>query len=388
MMMMMMNSQRLTRHTHCVVVQPHTTTAIPTQMRKNAVVSGVHGSIKSDVPGLVQRQNLLSYPIHQKAMPVPPQLPLPFYHHHHHHRRQQQQQQQLLDLSILSMSLLDDDNQPPMVLENNTSSSVITTAQKEEEEEEYSDVTDLLLLCDQDFELFANLMLEEENDGQNTVDNNNNNNIIVEEEEEEEINLIPTKVEEDDDEPTFAAAAAAAAALVASHCESSPNRGTSSKNHKLSTTHKTANNNEAEVVVGEVTSGTENGVGGAATPTPVRLRAAHLEQWEQRCQELIQFQHAHGHVLVPLQYPANPCLSHWIKRQRCQYKLKTEGKHSTLTDERQALLDNLGFVWDSHCASWDSRLDELLEFGRVQGHYIVPTVYPENPPLAAWIKVR
>lgn len=121
---------------------------------------------------------------------------------------------------------------------------------------------------------------------------------------------------------------------------------------------------------------------------PVRLRASQLKQWDQRIQELIQFRNEHGHVLVPLHYPANPRLSHWIKRQCCQYKLKAEGKHSTLTEERQALLGSLGFVWDSHCASWDLRFEELLEFQRVHGHLTVPLFYPENPQLAAWLKVQ
>jgi hypothetical protein len=311
---MMMNSQRLARHTHCVVEQPHTTT---TTQRKN-VVSGFHGSV-SDVPGtMVHVQQRLLYPIQQKAMPAPPRLPLPF-----HHRRQQQQQPS--DLSILSMSLLDDDNQSllldghfrrrmassssvevevphsptdnavhecaPVVLEHNKLSFVAATTKEEEEEEEDDELPDFadLLLYDQDLEFFANLMLEEENDGHGTVDDDNNRNIL-EEEEEEEINLIPIMVKEEDDEPN----GATASFVPAFHCGSSPNRSTSSKSHKLSTTC-----NEALVVVVKVMSGTENGGAGigatgaakaaTATATPVRLRAAQMEQWEQRFQELIQF---------------------------------------------------------------------------------------------------
>jgi hypothetical protein len=68
---------------------------------------------------------------------------------------------------------------------------------------------------------------------------------------------------------------------------------------------------------------------------PNRFRESHLEKWNQRFQDLIEFREEFGHCLVPLEWPLNPSLSHWVKRQRCQYKAKREGKHSTLTDERQ-----------------------------------------------------
>jgi hypothetical protein len=34
-------------------------------------------------------------------------------------------------------------------------------------------------------------------------------------------------------------------------------------------------------------------------------------------------------------------------KQRCQFKLKQEGKHSQLTDERIGKLDALGFTWNT-----------------------------------------
>jgi hypothetical protein len=51
-----------------------------------------------------------------------------------------------------------------------------------------------------------------------------------------------------------------------------------------------------------------------ASTKQVRLRASHLEQWDQRFKELAHFHMENGHALVPLHYPANPRLSHWIKR--------------------------------------------------------------------------
>jgi hypothetical protein len=91
-----------------------------------------------------------------------------------------------------------------------------------------------------------------------------------------------------------------------------------------------------------------------------------------------------SHTCRSTYVPHVPCRH----RQRCQYKLKCDGKHNTLTDERQEMLEEMGFVWDSHNASWELRFNELCDFKRVHGHTFVPTIYPQNPQLAAWIKVR
>lgn len=75
-----------------------------------------------------------------------------------------------------------------------------------------------------------------------------------------------------------------------------------------------------------------------------------------------------------------------MKRQRYQYKLKLENKHTTLTDERTKLLSNIGFVWSSHDVVWEERLNDLMLFKRLNGHCIVPSGYEANPQLAVWIK--
>lgn len=129
-------------------------------------------------------------------------------------------------------------------------------------------------------------------------------------------------------------------------------------------------------------------VGSASTSTSTPFRNDHLEQWNQRFHELIQFRKDFNHCNVPLNWPRNPSLSHWVKRQRFQYRIKAEGKHSTLTDERQVLLEGLHFVWDSHAAGWEERLNELREFHKANGHCNVPKKYPANPSLAIWVKCQ
>jgi hypothetical protein len=60
-----------------------------------------------------------------------------------------------------------------------------------------------------------------------------------------------------------------------------------------------------------------------------------------------------------------------VKRQRYQYKLKVESKQSTMTDERIKLLENIGFIWDSHAAAWAEKLHELKEYTKAKGDWYV-----------------
>lgn len=110
------------------------------------------------------------------------------------------------------------------------------------------------------------------------------------------------------------------------------------------------------------------------------------DQWNERFQELADFRQRHGHSLVPHSHPESPSLSLWVKRQRYQYKLNKAGKHCTMTEEREAALEQLDFVWDSHAATWDERFSELIAFQSESGHCKVPTYFLPNPQLAVWVK--
>ena len=64
----------------------------------------------------------------------------------------------------------------------------------------------------------------------------------------------------------------------------------------------------------------------------------------------------------------------WVKRQRYQYKLRDDGKHSNLTDERKESLDQIGFVWSSQDEIlWEDRIQDLRAFVKRFGHARVPT---------------
>jgi hypothetical protein len=118
----------------------------------------------------------------------------------------------------------------------------------------------------------------------------------------------------------------------------------------------------------------------------LKFRAYQAENWTEKFEELLEFRNRLGHCLVPNAYEENPPLAQWVKRQRYQYKLKLEGKRSTMSDERVKALEEIGFVWDSHNAAWEERLDELLQYRENNGQCNVPSRYAKNRQLAIWVK--
>lgn len=116
-----------------------------------------------------------------------------------------------------------------------------------------------------------------------------------------------------------------------------------------------------------------------------RFRSYQVGQWQERFEELLLFGRSYGHLLVPHCYPLNQKLAQWVKRQRHQYKRKKLGHHSTLSDEREQLLLDAGFVFDSHKAVWNLRFQTLKAFHKVHGHCNIPTDFRDSS-LSVWMK--
>jgi Helicase associated domain len=88
--------------------------------------------------------------------------------------------------------------------------------------------------------------------------------------------------------------------------------------------------------------------------------------------------------LTRIRFHLAPPTSHH-RRQRYQQKLKQSGLHSTLSDEREAALTDVGFIWDSHRATWFEKLHAMEAFRSSNGHCSVPSTY-RDPSLMVWCK--
>lgn len=105
------------------------------------------------------------------------------------------------------------------------------------------------------------------------------------------------------------------------------------------------------------------------------------DRWNDRYLDLKKIVKRNGHCHVPIKYKENELLSRWTKRQRYQWKLKQEGKQSSMTDARQALLEDLGFLWDVRAMIWETRYKELVRFHKKHGHCNVNINCKEFPKL-------
>jgi hypothetical protein len=120
--------------------------------------------------------------------------------------------------------------------------------------------------------------------------------------------------------------------------------------------------------------------------SPHTFRHYQTCQWRKRFCEFLEFVQLHGHHLVPHSYPPNQKLAQWVKRQRHQHKKKAMGRHSTLSDEREQLVMDAGFVFDSHKEVWLRRFQTLQAFHAVHGHCSIPSSLYEDAAMNVWTK--
>ncbi len=118
-----------------------------------------------------------------------------------------------------------------------------------------------------------------------------------------------------------------------------------------------------------------------------KFRDYQTDQWQRRYRELKQVFLETGKSTVHHADTSKKCLARWIKRQRAQYKLRQEGKSSSMTDDRIDALNLIHFVWDSHNTVWEDRVRELEEFQKKHNHCnVTPTNYPFGSSLISWVK--
>jgi hypothetical protein len=68
--------------------------------------------------------------------------------------------------------------------------------------------------------------------------------------------------------------------------------------------------------------------------------------WEERYSEMCAFHETYGHCNISHYFPKTSSLALWAKGQRRQFKSFCHGKTSSITKDRIAKLNRLGFDWD------------------------------------------
>lgn len=118
----------------------------------------------------------------------------------------------------------------------------------------------------------------------------------------------------------------------------------------------------------------------ASIPTDCSTRRL---SWNERFEELKRYKETNGHCDVPQIYDSG--LGTWVSAQRSQFKRYIIGKSSSMTHQRKAALDRLGFSWSLRKRfSWEERFAELKGYSETHnGSCDVPNE-GDYKPLWTW----
>ena len=105
--------------------------------------------------------------------------------------------------------------------------------------------------------------------------------------------------------------------------------------------------------------------------------------WNERFEELKRYKESNGHCDVPQIYDTG--LGTWVSAQRSQFKRYVVGKTSSMTHQRKAALDKLGFSWSLRKRfSWEERFSELKHFSQTHGGSCDVPNEGDYKPLWTW----
>jgi hypothetical protein len=104
-------------------------------------------------------------------------------------------------------------------------------------------------------------------------------------------------------------------------------------------------------------------------------------QWEEGFEHLQAYVKEYGHARVPYQYklPDGYKLGLWMTNQR--------HRPNSLSPDRKARLDALGFDWEPHARKWEEGFEHLQAYVKEYGHARVPHQYKSRDgyKLGKWL---
>mmetsp|Transcript_46790 Transcript_46790/g.91323 ORF Transcript_46790/g.91323 Transcript_46790/m.91323 type:complete len:254 (-) Transcript_46790:113-874(-) len=109
-----------------------------------------------------------------------------------------------------------------------------------------------------------------------------------------------------------------------------------------------------------------------------------------RVAQLKEYKNKHGDLNVPCKYDQLPELGDWVSARRKRYKLITCGKANptSIVQERNKILTDMGFVWDANEWMWENIYKKIKEFKEEHGHLRVPRTPKESRALCDWIHTQ
>jgi len=106
------------------------------------------------------------------------------------------------------------------------------------------------------------------------------------------------------------------------------------------------------------------------------------DQWNHMFKKLKAYKFENGDCLVPQLYAKDKQLGIWVMNQRREHEA------NTLTAERKAKLDLIGFVWEPHVYQWNLMFEKLLAYKFEHGDCLVPRRYARDKQLGLWVMTQ
>eukprot|EP00592_Proboscia_alata_P029709 CAMPEP_0194445900 /NCGR_PEP_ID=MMETSP0176-20130528/128123_1 /TAXON_ID=216777 /ORGANISM="Proboscia alata, Strain PI-D3" /LENGTH=806 /DNA_ID=CAMNT_0039272525 /DNA_START=73 /DNA_END=2493 /DNA_ORIENTATION=- len=106
------------------------------------------------------------------------------------------------------------------------------------------------------------------------------------------------------------------------------------------------------------------------------------EDFSTMLKELQKYNETFGNCDVSFNFPLNQHLGRWVMEQRKSYKMRCEGKASSITTNQVTALENIGFSWSID--EWDNMFYELGRYHAWFGDCDVPQDF-ENQNLSKWV---
>ena len=105
-------------------------------------------------------------------------------------------------------------------------------------------------------------------------------------------------------------------------------------------------------------------------------------EWQENYTKLVRYKDEHHHCNVPYGWKQDTSLARWVATQR-QAEVRGE-----LTPERQALLDDIGFVWDRFGTEWQESYTQLVRYQGEHGNCNVPSRWEQDKSLGDWVTTQ
>jgi dsDNA-binding SOS-regulon protein len=111
------------------------------------------------------------------------------------------------------------------------------------------------------------------------------------------------------------------------------------------------------------------------------------QQWDENYDSVLAFAKEHNHLDLPYKDADTRCLYYWLNRQKKRKYVSNDER------DKLALLEEYGYEGDSNQADkqekvWTNFFNNLVEYKRVHGRFVVSKTDADSTKLSGWISRR